>query len=88
MGRRPGAGPRRAGAPELAASSPKAALDADGDDPAARTAALGRVPEVVAAVAAYAAGQPAAAAAVRGQDVVVDAAGTPALGRGVARDRR
>jgi hypothetical protein len=86
-----------AGAPELAASSLKAALDADWDDPAARTAALGRVLELVAAVAAYAADRPAAPAAadavavaerVRARDVAVDAAGTPALGRGVARDRR
>src|SRR5688572_6008089 len=49
-----------AGAPELAAASLKAALDADWDEPAARVAALGRVLELVTAVAAYVADRVAA----------------------------
>jgi hypothetical protein len=87
-----------AGAPELSASSLKAALDADWDDPAARTAALARVLEMVAGVAAFVAEQGdvppettarlAVAGQIRAQDVVRDAGGAPVLGRGVARDRR
>jgi transposase len=86
----------QAGAPELAASSLKAALDADWDDPAARDQALARVLGLLDRVEAFIAGQAgdqAAAAAVavacqvRDQDV--DLAGpAPALRRGVAKDRR
>jgi hypothetical protein len=72
----------RAGAPQLAASSLKAALDLDWDDPAARGQALATVLECLAAVESFIAAQPAgpvtdAAAAcvavatqVRDQDVV------------------
>ncbi len=86
----------RAGVPELAASSLKAALDRDWDDPAARDLALAEVLGFLERVEAFAAGQvggEAAAAAVatarqvRDQDV--DLSGpAPALRRGVARDRR
>ncbi|HTU76390.1 MAG TPA: IS1182 family transposase [Trebonia sp.] len=85
---------RQAGAPQLAASSLKAALDRDWDDPAARDAALavvlGLLDQVEAFVASVAgqetaAGAVAVARQVRDQDV--DLAG-PALRRGVARDRR
>src|SRR5271166_2015930 len=86
----------QARAPELAASSLKAALDADWDDPAARDEALARVLGLLDQVGAFVAGRAgdeAAAAAVavarqvRDQDV--DLAGpAPALRRGVARDRR
>jgi transposase len=86
----------QAGAPELAASSLKAALDADWDDPAARDEALARVLGLLDQVGAFVAGQAgheaaavavAAARQVRDQDV--DLAGSaPALRRGVAKDRR
>ncbi len=85
-----------AGVPQLAASSLKAALDRDWDDPAARDAALAQVLGLLDRVEAFIAGQAgeqAAAAAVavacqvRDQDV--DLSGpAPALRRGVARDRR
>jgi hypothetical protein len=84
----------QAGAPQLAASSLKAALDRDWDDPAARDDALAVVLGLLERVEAFAAGQAgdeAASAAVavarqvRDQDV--DLAG-PSLRRGVARDRR
>jgi transposase len=87
---------QQAGTPELAASSLKAALDADWDDPAARDAALARVLGLLDQVEAFTAGQAAdlaattavaAARQVRDQDV--DLSGpVPALRRGVARDRR
>ena len=87
---------QQAGTPELAASSLKAALDADWDDPAARDAALTRVLGLLDRVEAFIAGQAgdqaaatavAAARQVRDQDVdLTDPA--PALRRGVARDRR
>jgi transposase len=87
---------RQAGAPELAASSLKAALDRDWDDPAARDEALavvlGLLDRVEALVAGQAgdeaaAGAVAAARQIRDQDV--DLAGpAPSLRRGVARDRR
>jgi transposase len=87
-----------AGAPELSRSSLKAALDVDWDDPSARTAALTRVLEMVTAVAAYVAAQEdapsgtreavAIADQVQAQDVVHTRDGAPALGQGVARDRR
>jgi transposase len=86
----------QAGAPQMAASSLKAALDRDWDDPAARNAALAVVLGLLDQVEAFIAGQAgdeAAAAAVavarqvRDQDV--DLAGpAPSLRRGVARDRR
>ena len=86
----------QAGVPQLAASSLKAALDADWDDPAARDGALARVLGLLDQVEAFTAsqyGDAAAAAAVavacqvRDQDV--DLAGSvPALRRGVAKDRR
>jgi hypothetical protein len=85
----------QAGAPELAASSLKAALDADWDDPAARDAALAQVLGLLDRVEAFLAGQAgdqaAAAAAVACQvrDQDVDLTGpAPVLRRGVARDRR
>ncbi len=86
----------QAGVPQLAASSLKAALDADWDDPAARDQALAQVlgllDQVEAFIAGLAGDQAAAAAVavarqVRDQDV--DLAGpAPALRRGVAKDRR
>ena len=86
----------QAGVPQLAASSLKAALDRDWDDPAAREEALAQVlgllGQVESFVAGYAGDQAAAGAVavacqVRDQDV--DCSGpAPALRRGVARDRR
>jgi len=82
--------------PQLAASSLKAALDQDWDDPAAREAALAAVLGLLDRVEAFTAGQAggqtagqavAVARQVRDQDV--DLSGpAPALRRGVARDRR
>ena len=86
----------QAGVPELAASSLKAALDRDWDDPGARDEALAEVLGLLERVEAFVAGQAgdeaaatavAAARQVRDQDV--DLTGpAPALRRGVARDRR
>jgi hypothetical protein len=86
----------QAGVPQLAASSLKAALDLDWDDPAARDQALAQVLGFLDQVQAFAAawaGERAAATAVavaqqvRDQDV--DVAGpAPVLRRGVAKDRR
>jgi Transposase DDE domain/Transposase domain (DUF772) len=86
----------QAGVPELAASSLKAALDRDWDDPGARDGALAEVLGLLERVEAFVAGQAgneaaatavAAARQVRDQDT--DLTGpTPALRRGVARDRR
>lgn len=86
----------QAGAPQLAASSLKAALDLDWDDPAARDRAVAEVLGCLDAVEAFVAGQPgdeaaatavATACQVRDQDV--DLSGpVPSLRRGVARDRR
>ena len=86
----------QAGVPELAASSLKAALDADWDDPAARDQALAQVLGLVDQVEAFIAGRagdeaagPAVATARRVRDQDVDLSGAaPALRRGVARDRR
>ena len=82
--------------PQLAASSLKAALDADWDDPGARDHALAGVLNLLDRVDAFIAGQAgeeaaavtvAAARQVRDQDI--DLAGpAPALRRGVAKDRR
>ncbi len=86
----------QAGVPQLAASSLKAALDVDWDDPAARGAGLAQVLGLLDRVGAFIAGEAgdeAAAAAVavarqvRDQDV--DLSGpAPALRAGVAKDRR
>jgi len=89
----------QAGAPELAASSLKAALDLDWDDPAALGQALGVVLAAVGRVEALAAelvggtdpGVVAglqAARQVRDQDVVVGADGAATIRQGVAKDRR
>jgi Transposase DDE domain/Transposase domain (DUF772) len=88
----------QAGVPELAASSLKAALDLDWDDPAALQQALGMVLAAVGRVEQLAAelggGDPqvarglAAARQVRDQDVVTDEQGVVRLRQGVARDRR
>ena len=86
----------QAGVPLLAASSLKAALDADWDDPAARDQALAQILGLLDQVEAFIAGQAgdeAAAAAVavarqvRDQDVDCSSPAL-ALRRGVARDRR
>ena len=86
----------QAGVPQLAASSLKAALDADWDGPAAREAALAQVLGLLDQVEAFIAGQAgdeaagtavATARRVRDQDVDLSGA-APALRRGVARDRR
>jgi transposase len=86
----------QAGVPALAASSLKAALDADWDDPAARGRALAGVLGLLDQVETFVAGQlgdeaaevpVAAARQVRDQDV--DLTGpVPSLRRGVAKDRR
>jgi Transposase DDE domain/Transposase domain (DUF772) len=86
----------QAGVPQLAASSLKAVLDLDWDDPAAAGQALARVLGLLEQVEAFAAGQlgeeaaqvaVAAACQVRDQDV--DFSGpAPVLRRGVAKDRR
>jgi transposase len=86
----------QAGVPQLAASSLKAALDRDWEDPAARDEALAEVLGFLGQVEAFAAGAAggesaaaavAAARQVRDQDV--DLAGpAPVLRRGVAKDRR
>jgi transposase-like protein DUF772 len=89
----------RAGTPELAASSLKAALDLDWDDPAALQEALGvvlgavgRVQELAARLGA--AGDPqvaeglAAARQVRDQDTILGEDNIVRLRHGVARDRR
>jgi Transposase DDE domain/Transposase domain (DUF772) len=86
----------RAGVPQLAASSLKAALDRDWDDPAARDEALAQVLGLLDRVEAFVAssfGDQTAAQAVavarqvRDQDV--DSSGpAPVLRRGVAKDRR
>src|SRR5436305_1377598 len=89
-----------AGAPLLAGASLKAALDCDWDDPAARAGALGQVLAALEAVEAHVAAQPASPAQaaaqesvavaqqVGQQDVEARPAGTVALRRGVARERR
>jgi hypothetical protein len=86
----------QAGAPQLAASSLKAALDRDWDDPAARDDALAVVLGLLDQVEAFIAGQAgdqaaaaavAAACQVRDQDVDLTGA-APTLRRGVAKDRR
>jgi len=86
----------QAGVSQLAASSLKAALDADWDDPGARDLALAQVLGLLDRVEAfvagqaggqYAAGAVAVARQVRDQDV--DLSGpAPALRAGVARNRR
>jgi hypothetical protein len=89
----------QAGTPELAASSLKAALDLDWDDPAALPHALGVVLAAVGRVEGLAAelggdtdprvaGGLAAARQVQAQDTVVGDDGTTRIRRGVAKDRR
>jgi len=88
----------QAGVAELAASSLKAALDLDWDDPAALPHALGVVLGAVGRVeqlaAALGGDDPrvadglAAARQVQGQDTVVGADGVVQLRQGVAKDRR
>jgi transposase len=86
----------QAGVPQLAASSLKAALDADWDDPAARDAALAgvlglldQVEVFIAGLAGPEAAAEAVAAARQVRDQDVDCSGpAPAVRRGVARDRR
>jgi transposase len=86
----------QAGVPQLAASSLKAALDLDWDDPATAGLALAQVLGWLDQVEAFAAGQfgdqaaakaVAVARQVRDQDTDLSGA-APALRRGVARDRR
>ncbi|HWE62947.1 MAG TPA: transposase, partial [Chloroflexota bacterium] len=89
-----------AGVPVLGATSLKAALDVDWDDPASLPWALGVVLEALSAVEQYVAQQPpspaqeaavaavAVATQVAAQDVAPDATGRPQLRRGVAPDRR
>jgi hypothetical protein len=86
----------QAGVPQLAASSLKAALDLDWDDPAARDQALAQVLGLLDQVHAFIAGlagEQAAAKAVTAarqvRDQDVDLSGpAPSLRRAVARDRR
>ena len=89
----------QAGVGELAASSLKAALDLDWDDPATRDQALGMILGAMEGLEAFVATQPggddprvadglAAAHQIRGQDVEVGPDGTPTLRQGVAKDRR
>ncbi|MCA1597937.1 MAG: IS1182 family transposase [Chloroflexi bacterium] len=89
-----------AGAPILAGTSLKAALDLDWDDPAARTEALGIVLAALGAIEAEVAAQPegparaeaqesvAVARQVQAQDVAERADGPATLRQGVAPDRR
>ncbi len=76
----------QAGAPMLAASSLKAALDRDWDDPAARDAALAEVLGCLDAVEAFAAGELDSAEA--GRDCLKAAPPGPRPGRGPDRRRR
>jgi hypothetical protein len=89
----------RAGTPELAASSLKAALDLDWDDPGTRDQALGMVLGAAERLEAWVATQPggqdpqvalqvATAHQIHQQDVEIAGDGTLTLRRGVARDRR
>jgi hypothetical protein len=85
-----------AGAEIVAGTSVKAALDRDWDDPRARDGALTEVLAALDALEAWLDGAPPTpmiaasmqrAARVREQDVVCAADGTPALRRGVSKDR-
>jgi Transposase DDE domain len=88
----------QAGVPVLGASSLKAALDRDWDDPVARDQALGVVLGVLEQVEGFVAdyrlatpgvqGALGAARQVVGQDVQVADEGPPTLRHGVAKDRR
>ena len=87
---------QQAGTPQLAASSLKAALDLDWDDPATAGQALSQVLGLLDQVEAFIAGQfsdqtavkaVAVARQVRDQDVELTGP-APALRRGVAKDRR
>jgi hypothetical protein len=89
-----------AGTPRLAASSLKAALDLDWDDPVARDAALATVLATDDALTTWLASHPpgsgvvavaesmAVAQQIRAQDVEESAAGPARLRQGVAKDRR
>jgi transposase len=89
-----------AGAAVVGTSSLKAALDADWEDPATLSWAVGQVLGALAAVETYVAEQTAGPAQVAAQaavavahqvvaqDVALDEAGQPHLRRGVAKDRR
>lgn len=99
QGREVAAVAQAAGVGLLGASSLKAALDVDWDDPPSRTWALGMVLDALSQVEALVASQPAGAARpaasalavarqVVTQDVEQGADGRPHLRRGVARDRR
>ncbi len=91
-------GAQEAGAPVVAGTSLKAALDLDGDDPVARTEALGIVLAALSDIEAHVAAQPenparaaaqesvAVARQVRAQDVEERLDGTATLRRGVAPD--
>lgn len=86
----------QAGVPALAASSLKAALDLDWDDPATADQALAQVLEYLNTVEGFVAGlygeqaaAKAVAVAVQVRDQDVDLSGrSPAVRRGVAKDRR
>ena len=89
----------QAGTPGLGASSLKAALDADWDDPATLPATLGVVLGWVDRIQRFALTAPGgghprvawglqAAGQVRDQDVTVDQLGRASIGHGVAKDRR
>src|SRR6185437_10263759 len=96
QGREVAAVVQEVGAGVLGASSLKAALDVDWDEPASRTWALGVVLAVLGQVEARLVGAPASPAQealavarqVVAQDVEHDADGRAQLRRGVARDRR
>jgi hypothetical protein len=88
------------GAPMLAASSLKAALDLDWDDPSERAQALASILRSLETIESWRTNQASAgqnpsvtqslatARQVRDQDVEKDADGSPHLRQGVARDRR
>lgn len=89
----------QAGVGELAASSLKAALDLDWDDPTTRDVALGMVLGAAERLEAWVATQPggndpqvashlATAHQLQAQDVQAGPDGAPTLRQGVARDRR
>jgi hypothetical protein len=96
QGREVAAVTQAAGTGLLDASSLKAALDVDWDEPASRAWALGVVLEAVSQVEAAVVGTPASPAQealgvarqVVAQDVEAGPDGRPQLRRGVARDRR
>ena len=100
QGREVAAVAQEAGAGVLGASSLKAALDVDWDEPASRSWALEQVLAALTEVEAYVGAQPAGtaqedaeaalavASQVAAQDVMAGPDGQPHLRQGVARDRR